>query len=55
MLYYILDTNYILFPAVSSEKRKYIPIGFLDKNIIASAANFVIPDADLFLFGITTV
>ena len=37
---------------MSSENRKYIPIGFFDKNFIVSDANFMIPDADLFLFGI---
>ena len=44
--------NFILIPRVSSELRKYIPIGFLDENFIASDANLIIPDADLFLFGI---
>ena len=26
--------NFIAFPKVSSEKRRYIPIGFLDKDVI---------------------
>ena len=44
--------NFLFFPQVSSERRKYIPIGFFDEKIIAVNPNFVIPDADLFLFGI---
>ena len=46
--------NYILVPAVSSENRKYIPIDFVDAEIICSNANFMIPDANLFHFGILT-
>jgi len=45
-------TNFILIPRHSSENRHYIPIGFLNENIIASDANLIVPNADLFLFGI---
>lgn len=48
------NENYILVPGVSSEKRKYIPIGFLNKNIIASNATLIIPNATLYHFGILT-
>ena len=46
--------NYLLVPRVSSENRKYIPIGFISSDIIASDANLLIPDATLFEFGIMT-
>ena len=46
--------SYILIPRVSSERRQYIPIGFLDKDVLASDAAFIIPDAELFNFGILT-
>ena len=46
------EKNFILVPRHSSENRKYIPIGFLDENFISSDANFIIPEADLYLFGI---
>ena len=46
--------NYLLIPRVSSENRKYIPIGFISSDIIASDANLLIPDATLFEFGIMT-
>lgn len=48
------NNNYILIPRVSSENRKYIPIGFMDKNTIASDATLIIPNATLYHFGILT-
>ena len=48
------NTNYLLFPIHSSAARRYIPIGYVDKNIIASNACFTVPDASLFTFGILT-
>ncbi|WP_027254602.1 class I SAM-dependent DNA methyltransferase [Planktothrix agardhii] len=48
------DTNYLAIPEVSSERRKYIPIGFLDKSIIASNKLQIIHNANLYLFGILT-
>jgi len=47
-------TEYIIIPSHSSEKRKYIPIGFVSPNIICSNANLMIPDATLFEFGVLT-
>ena len=44
-------TDYLLVPRVSSELRKYIPIGYVSSEVICSDANFMVPDADLFLFG----
>lgn len=44
--------NYIAFPKVSSERRRYIPIAFLDKNIIAGDKVYVIEDVDLYHFGV---
>lgn len=48
------STDYIIIPAHSSEKRKYIPIGFLSKDIICSNANLLMPDASLYHFGVLT-
>lgn len=47
-------TDYLIVPRVSSENRRYIPIGFLDKNTIASDAVQIIPNATLYHFGILT-
>ncbi len=46
------DNDYILVPKTSSGKRRYIPVGFMDKNTIASDLVFLIPDAGLYEFGI---
>ena len=43
---------YIIVPRVSSETRRYIPMGFIDGNTIASDAVQIIPDASLYDFGI---
>ena len=48
------STDYIIIPAHSSEKRKYIPIGFLSKDIICSNANLLMADASLYHFGVLT-
>lgn len=46
------DSGYIMFPKTSSGKRKYIPIGFMSKDVIASDLVFLIPNAGLYEFGI---
>ena len=46
------EGNYILVPRVSSERRKYVPMGFFDHTIISSDANQMIPNGTLFDFGI---
>ena len=46
------NSDYIIVPKTSSGKRKYIPLGFMDKNTIASDLVFLIPNAGLYEFGI---
>ena len=46
--------TFIVIPRVSSEKRKYIPIGFFDKNSIVGDTMLSIPNASVFHFGILT-
>ena len=48
------NSDYIIIPAHSSEKRKYIPIGFVNKDIICSNANLLMPNASLYHFGVLT-
>lgn len=48
------DGNYLLVPRVSSERRRYVPMGFLSPDIIASDAVQIIPNASLYHFGILT-
>ena len=47
-------TNYLLVPCHSSCNREYIPIGYMDANIICGNANQMIPDAKYFHFGVLT-
>lgn len=46
--------NYLAVPTVSSEKRKYIPMDFLSKDVIASNQIYTISGASLYDFGILT-
>jgi len=48
------DSDYIIVPRHSSENRQFIPIGFLDKSIIAGDATAFIPNATLYEFGVIT-
>ena len=45
-------SNYIIVPSVSSEKRRYIPMGFMSPNVLSSNLVLLIPDATLYHFGI---
>lgn len=46
--------NYILVPRVSSERRRYVPMGFFDHTVISSDANQLIPNGTLYDFGLLT-
>ena len=46
------DSDYIIVPKTSSGKRLYIPLGFMNKNTIASDLVFLIPNGSLYEFGI---
>lgn len=48
------DCNYLIIPCTSSEKRRYIPIGFMDGNIKVTNAVQIVPNATLYDFGIIT-
>lgn len=47
-------SEYILIPRHSSENRKYIPIGFMDADIICGDANLLMPSDSLYHFGVLT-
>lgn len=44
--------NYIIVPSVSSEKRNYVPMGFMTPDCFASNLVLIIPDATLYHFGV---
>lgn len=47
-------TDYLLVPRVTSEKRIYIPIGFMSRDVIGNDQVLLIPNANLYIFGILT-
>jgi hypothetical protein len=48
------DSDFLLLPKVSSENRKYIPIGYMSAQDIITDKVFACPGASLFHFGIIT-
>lgn len=46
------DTDSIIIPRVSSERREYIPLGFLNSETIISDSALAIYDAQPWLFGV---
>ena len=46
--------SYIIVPRVSSENRRYIPLGFLNNSVIPTDSATIIIDAKLYHFGILT-
>ncbi len=47
-------STYIVVPEVSSEKRKYIPLGFMFPDVLCSNLVKIIPNATLYHFGVLT-
>ena len=45
-------TDYLLIPRTTSGDRKYVPLGFIDKNTIAGDRNLIIPNATIYEFGV---
>ena len=46
------DSDYLVVPEVSSENRRYLPVGFNSKEIVASNLVYTIPNATLYIFGL---
>lgn len=46
------DLSYLVIPRVSSENRKYIPIGFMTPDVIAADSVSIVPGAGLYDFGV---
>ncbi len=44
--------SYLVVPKVSSERRRFIPIGFMEPEILSSDLLFIVPDATLYHFGV---
>ena len=55
--HYLIDDDSkgkVIIPRVSSERREYIPIGFVDKDTIISDSAFALYDAEKWLFALLT-
>ena len=48
------DADFLIIPRVSSERRRYVPIGFATPDIISSDAVQIVPNATLYHLGILT-
>ncbi|MBR3391946.1 MAG: class I SAM-dependent DNA methyltransferase [Firmicutes bacterium] len=48
------EGDYILVPKVSSERRRYVPIGIMSSETLCSDLVFLIPNATLYHFGVLT-
>ncbi|MEK6606985.1 MAG: DNA methyltransferase [Myxococcota bacterium] len=46
------STRYLLIPKVSSETRRYIPVGFIEPDVIASGSALIVPGASHYHFGV---
>jgi hypothetical protein len=46
------DTDYILVPEVSSERRRYVPIGWMTSDTISSNKNYIVAEPSRCIFGL---
>ena len=46
------QSQYLAMPEVSSSKRKYIPFGYINPDVIGSNMLYLIPNATLYIFGV---
>jgi len=46
--------RFIVIPEVSSEKRKYVPMGYMDDSVLCSNKLRLMPNAELYHFGVLT-
>lgn len=50
----IPESNYLLIPRVSSEKRRYIPMGYMSSDVLCSDSVHITTNATLYHFGVLT-
>ena len=49
-----IGKDFVIVPIVSSSRRRYIPMGYVNGKTIVNNRVFIIPEADLFVFGVLT-
>lgn len=47
-------SSFIIIPSASSERRRYVPLGFAGSETISTNLNLIIPNATLYHFGVLT-
>ena len=50
----IPDSDFVIIPKVSSENRRYVPMGFMTPDNLCSDLVFIIPNATLYHLGVLT-
>ncbi len=50
----IPDDTFLVLPLTSSERRRYVPIGFITPDYLASNLVLVVPNAEIYHFGVLT-
>lgn len=50
----IPNDTYIVIPQVSSERRRYIPMGYMDNNVLCSDKVRIMPNGSIYHFGVLT-
>ncbi|MCR5849710.1 MAG: N-6 DNA methylase [Bacteroidaceae bacterium] len=48
------DSDYLILPVVSSERRIYVPVAYNSKEIVANTNAQMIPNANAYVFGIVS-
>lgn len=48
------NDDYLIIPLTTSKNRKYVPIGYLSKDIIANNGASFVPNASKYMFGVLT-
>ena len=48
------EGDYLLVPRVSSENRRYVPIGFMPSEVVVNDLVSIVPNATLYHFGVMT-
>ncbi len=48
------ESDFLILPLTSSETRRYVPIGFMPPNVMASNLVIVVPNAGIYEFGVLT-
>lgn len=48
------EGTYVVIPEVSSERRRYVPMGFMTPDILCSNLVKIVPEASIYHFGILT-